>query len=172
MAVGVVETCKADGTVQTNTNPRNSKQASVDSYMCPALSPIVVSSTLSYGWTAYGLSGDTAQEQERACACYHLRFSGELSGKQMVVQATNTGDLTMCKDHFDLQIPGAGFGQVNCCINDGEKHQTRTLDGKSVYQFSSPAHNGVNWGPIENDIRGGITSESACASLPAGLRAG
>ncbi|ESZ95040.1 glycoside hydrolase family 45 protein [Sclerotinia borealis F-4128] len=117
-------------------------------YMCGSQTPWAVSSTLSYGFAATSVSGGT--EASWCCACYQLTFtSGPVAGKQMIVQATNTGG-DLGSNHFDLAIPGGGFGIFNACTNQYP---------------STPAS---AWGAQY----GGITSRSQCAAFPAALQAG
>ncbi|KAI9647590.1 hypothetical protein NHQ30_003975 [Ciborinia camelliae] len=117
-------------------------------YMCDSQTPWAVSSTLSYGFAATSIAGGT--EASWCCACYQLTFtSGPVAGKQMIVQATNTGG-DLGSNQFDLAIPGGGFGIFNACTN----------------QYPSiPAG---SWGAQY----GGISSRDQCASLPGGLQAG
>ena len=81
--------------------------------MCADQTPMVISSTLSYGYAAVKLAGE--QESDWCCACYELTFtSGAVQGKKMIVQATNTGG-DLGSNHFDLAIPGGGVGMFNAC---------------------------------------------------------
>ncbi|KAG4035739.1 hypothetical protein MFRU_001g05070 [Monilinia fructicola] len=117
-------------------------------YMCGSQTPWAVSSTLSYGFAATNIAGGT--EASWCCACYQLTFtSGPVAGKQMIVQATNTGG-DLGSNQFDLAIPGGGFGIFNACTNQYP---------------STPA---ASWGAQY----GGISSRDQCASLPAALQAG
>lgn len=71
-------------------------------YMCTDQSPWAVSDDLAYGWAAVNIAGSS--ESQWCCACYELTFtSGPVSGKKMIVQATNTGgDLN--GNQFDLAV--------------------------------------------------------------------
>ncbi|PQE04355.1 glycoside hydrolase family 45 protein [Rutstroemia sp. NJR-2017a BBW] len=116
-------------------------------YMCGSQTPWAVSDTLSYGYAATSISGGT--EASWCCACYKLTFtSGPVSGKQMIVQATNTGG-DLGSNQFDLAIPGGGFGIFNACSN----------------QYGTPSG---GWG----NQYGGVSSRSQCDSFPAALKAG
>jgi hypothetical protein len=71
-------------------------------YMCSDESPWAVSDTLSYGYAAVNIAGGT--EASWCCACYELTFtSGPVAGKQMIVQATNTGG-DLGGNQFDLAV--------------------------------------------------------------------
>jgi hypothetical protein len=74
--------------------------------------------------------------------------SGPVSGKKMVVQATNTGG-DLGENHFDLAIPGGGVGIFNGC----------------TAQFGAPAS---GWG----QQYGGISSRSECDNFPEKLKPG
>ncbi|TEY74372.1 hypothetical protein BOTCAL_0073g00110 [Botryotinia calthae] len=117
-------------------------------FMCGAQTPWAVSDTLSYGFTATTISGGT--EASWCCACYQLTFtSGPVAGKQMIVQATNTGG-DLGSNQFDLAIPGGGFGIFDAC----------------THQYpSTPAS---AWGAQY----GGLSNRTQCASLPAALQPG
>lgn len=71
-------------------------------YMCSNESPWAVSESLSYGYAAVNIEGGT--EASWCCACYELTFtSGPVAGKQMIVQATNTGG-DLGGNQFDLAV--------------------------------------------------------------------
>jgi len=117
-------------------------------YMCGSQTPWAVSETLSYGFAATTIAGGT--EATWCCACYQLTFtSGAVEGKQMIVQATNTGG-DLGSNQFDLAIPGGGFGIYDGCEN----------------QYPSVA--AASWGAQY----GGVSSRDDCAALPAALQAG
>jgi len=87
--------------------------------MCHGLSPWAVSSTLSYGYAATS-SGDVCGR------CFQIQFTGQsynggndpgsaaLSGKTMIVQATNVG-YDVSGGQFDILVPGGGVGAFNAC---------------------------------------------------------
>jgi len=97
-------------TCDRNDNPLNdggSTKSGCDNggnaYMCSNQSPWAVNDSLAYGWAAVRINGQT--ESQWCCACYELTFtSGPVSGKKMVVQASNTG-----KGEADLDTSGT-FG--------------------------------------------------------------
>ena len=77
---------------------------------------------------------------------------------KMIVQATNTGG-DLSANHFDLQMPGGGFGIYNgCAWNNGEP-----VNGDA--QFDIPYS---NWG----NRYGGVWSRDMCSGLPSVLQAG
>jgi len=115
--------------------------------MCSNQIPWAVDSSLSYGYAAVRISGQT--ESQWCCACYELTFtSGAVAGKKMVVQATNTGG-DLGDNHFDLALPGGGVGIFNGCTK----------------QYSAPAD---GWGARY----GGVSSRSECDQLPTAIRPG
>lgn len=71
-------------------------------YMCTDQTPWAVSDSLSYGFAATTISGGS--ESSWCCACYQLTFtSGAVAGKQMIVQATNTGG-DLGSNQFDIAV--------------------------------------------------------------------
>ncbi|KAF3076039.1 hypothetical protein CFAM422_000965 [Trichoderma lentiforme] len=93
-------------------NPLNSSAQSAcnggDAYTCSNNGPWVVDNNLAYGFAAAKLAGKS--EQDWCCACYELTFtSTSITGKQMIIQVTNTGS-DLENNHFDLAIPGGGVG--------------------------------------------------------------
>ncbi|KAH8820387.1 RlpA-like double-psi beta-barrel-protein domain-containing protein-containing protein [Xylogone sp. PMI_703] len=135
-----------------NDNPISNYNAvsgcnSGSTYMCSNQSPWAVSETLSYGFAATSIAGGT--ESSWCCACYQLTFtSGPVSGKQMIVQATNTGG-DLGSNQFDLAMPGGGFGIFNGC----------------TAEWGTPS---TGWGAQY----GGISSRSQCDAFPDHLKSG
>ncbi|CAF9911012.1 MAG: hypothetical protein ALECFALPRED_007049 [Alectoria fallacina] len=81
-------------------------------YMCSDQSPWSINNDLAYGFAAVSASNPYC------CSCYQLTFTSTvLSGKKMIVQATNTGD-DVGSTQFDLAIPGGGFGQFDGCSTE------------------------------------------------------
>ncbi|KAK7062619.1 hypothetical protein VNI00_000107 [Paramarasmius palmivorus] len=79
-------------------------------YTCANNAPWAVDNNTAYGFAAVRLSGQT--EASWCCACYELTFtSGPVSGKKLIVQATNTGG-DLGSNHFDLLIPGGGVSSL------------------------------------------------------------
>jgi hypothetical protein len=94
--------------------------AQSSAYTCYSMAPWVVSPTLSYGFAAVPATGDICGR------CYQLEFDGTshnagadagsaaLSGKTMIVQATNIG-FDVGNGQFDILIPGGGVGIFDAC---------------------------------------------------------
>lgn len=115
------------------------------------------------GGVMYGFAAGGAGDAD-CCTCYELEFQnysvgastyqGQLNGERMIVQVTNTGgDLGAA--HFDLMIPGGGFGIFNACAGDEVE----------APQFGGPTS---PWG----QRYGGVSSSAQCDNLPQSLRAG
>ena len=69
-------------------------------YTCSDQTPWAVSDTLAYGFASVSAAGGDA----KCCGCYELSFtSGPVSGKKMVVQATNTGG-DVGSTQFDIAV--------------------------------------------------------------------
>lgn len=87
--------------------------------MCTKQAPWQISETLSYGFAAAKLAGGS--ESSWCCACYKLTFtSGPSTGKEHIVQVINTGK-DLGEDHFDIAIPGGGFGLFDGCTQQWEE---------------------------------------------------
>ncbi|KAL1931150.1 hypothetical protein VTP01DRAFT_10287 [Rhizomucor pusillus] len=141
-----VGTCAKDGVKLVDVNVQSGCNGG-EGYMCNDNQPWAVDDNLSYGFAAASISGKS--ESDFCCSCYELTFSsGEIEGKKMVVQVTNTGG-DLSNNHFDLQIPGGGVGIFNGC-------QT---------QWDAPSD---GWG----QRYGGISSASECSQLPKQLQDG
>ncbi|KAK1767198.1 putative endoglucanase type K [Phialemonium atrogriseum] len=143
-----VQTCdKNDSPLDDGGNTKSGCDNGGSAFMCSSQSPWAVDDNLAYGWSAVSISG--SNEANWCCACYELTFtSGPVSGKKMIVQATNTGG-DLGNNHFDLAIPGGGVGQFNACTN----------------QYGAPSN---GWG----ERYGGVGSRSDCDSFPAALKDG
>lgn len=77
-------------------------EAGGGAFMCSAHAPWAIDDSLAYGWAAVRINGQT--ESDWCCACYELEFTdGPVSGKKMVVQATNTGG-DLGENHFDIAV--------------------------------------------------------------------
>ena len=76
-------------------------------YMCSDQSPWAINDDLAYGFAAVS-AGDP-----NCCSCYQLTFTNTvLSGKKMIVQATNTGD-DVGSTQFDLAVSRSAFYSSN-----------------------------------------------------------
>lgn len=116
-------------------------------YMCNHQVPWSVNNNLAYGFAAASFQGGV--DNNRCCACFRLDFQGQLSGKQMIVQVTNTGG-DLGNNHFDLSIPGGGVGWFQRGCNS---------------QWGAPWD---GWG----QRYGGVGSWNDCWQLPEPLRGG
>lgn len=96
-------------------------------FACSNQGPFNVSKTLSYGFAAVRLQDKT--ERDWCCKCYRVMFDHPaLKGKEMIVQATNTGwDLS--NNHFDIAIPGGGQGLFQGCSRQYINYQGGALYG-------------------------------------------
>ena len=66
--------------------------------MCSDQTPWGVTDNLAYGFAAVSAASP------KCCQCYQLTFtSGPISGKQMIVQATNTGG-DVAATQFDIAV--------------------------------------------------------------------
>jgi hypothetical protein len=90
-----------------NNNPISDPNASSGcgggtAYQCSNESPWAVNSNLAYGYAAVNIEGGS--EVTWCCACYELTFtSGLVTGKKMIVQATNTGG-DLAGNQFDISV--------------------------------------------------------------------
>ncbi|CAD5232686.1 unnamed protein product [Bursaphelenchus xylophilus] len=116
-------------------------------YSCSTEQPWAVNDTLSYGFAAVNIAGES--ESDWCCACYELTFtSTAVAGKKFIIQATNTGG-DLGSNQFDLEIPGGGVGLYNGC----------------TAQWGAPSS---GWG----SQYGGVSSASDCSQLPSALQPG
>jgi Glycosyl hydrolase family 45 len=96
-----VKTCDIKDTPLSNPNA-SSGCTGGDAYQCSNESPWAVNDNLAYGYAAVNIVGGS--EASWCCACYELTFtSGPVSGKKMIVQATNTGS-DLAGNQFDLSV--------------------------------------------------------------------
>ncbi len=111
-----MDSCGASGSVLAPSV--QSACAGGTAYMCTSMAPRQVSDTLSYGYVA---------TNPASCGtCYKIQFTGQshnapgdpgsaaISGKQMIVQVSNTGG-DVNSGQFDLLVPGGGVGIYNAC---------------------------------------------------------
>lgn len=57
-------------------------------------------------------------DNSKCCSCLLLKFQGEILGKQLIAQITNTGG-PLSQNHFDIAIPGGGVGPATFgCWNE------------------------------------------------------
>ncbi|KAF9261977.1 glycoside hydrolase [Marasmius fiardii PR-910] len=140
-----VLTCDRNGALQTDPNVKSGCDGGT-AFTCTNMSPIVVDDNTAYGFAAVNIAGGT--EASWCCACYQLTFtSGPVTGKKMIVQATNTGG-DLGSNHFDLLIPGGGVG----AFPQGCPAQFGSWNGGAQY--------------------GGVSSRDQCSQLPAAVQDG
>ncbi|XP_018561265.1 endoglucanase-like [Anoplophora glabripennis] len=142
-----VKSCTKDGKTQADRNMQSACGTGTGSYMCSDQQPRMVNSTFALGYVAASFTGGI--DTKMCCACLRLVFQGGLSGKQMVVQITNTGG-DLGSNHFDISMPGGGVGIFTKGCSS---------------QWGCPS---TGWG----DQYGGVRSEHDCAKLPTDLREG
>jgi hypothetical protein len=76
--------------------------ASGPAYQCSNESPWAIDNNLAYGYAAVNIAGGS--EASWCCACYELTFtSGAITGKKMIMQATNTGG-DLAGNQFDISV--------------------------------------------------------------------
>ncbi len=136
-----VGTCdKGDKPLNDGGNTKSGCDNGGSAFMCSNHSPWAVNATHSYGWAAVNVAG--SNEASWCCACYELTFtSGPVSGKKLIVQATNTGG-DLGNNHFDLAIPGGGVGQFNgtlLFLSSSSPPPPRLLPLPSLSSFFLPA---------------------------------
>nr|AAR22385.1 cellulase II [Apriona germarii] len=142
-----VEACAADGKTVVKESTKSACEEGAGAYMCSDQQPKVVNSTFALGYVAASFTGGI--DVNMCCACLRLKFQGDLSGKQMIVQVTNTGS-DLGSNQFDIAIPGGGVGIFTKGCSS---------------QWGTPSN---GWG----DQYGGVSSESQCSQLPSSLREG
>ena len=103
-----VQTCdRNDQVLNDGGNTRSGCDSGGSAFMCSNQSPWAVNETTAYGWAAVSIQG--SNEAAWCCACYELTFTGgPVSGKKMIVQATNTGG-DLSNNHFDIAVCDAVF---------------------------------------------------------------
>ncbi|KAG8791364.1 hypothetical protein FRC12_009419 [Ceratobasidium sp. 428] len=132
-------------------------------YACANHSPFVVNDSLSYGFAAVNIQGGS--ESSWCCQCYELTFtSGPVSGKKLVVQATNTGG-DLGNNHFDLMIPGGGVGPQMMMVGS-------TVYLARVAPLNTEPHRPGGVLNMEVSQATCDTSAAECSQLPSALQAG
>lgn len=92
-----VKTCDVHGKAITDVNAQSGCNKGT-AYMSSSQVPWAINDNLAYGFTAVSGSNPSC------CSCYQLTFtSGEIKGKKMIVQATNTGG-DVGATQFDLAV--------------------------------------------------------------------
>ena len=159
-AASALRVCDARGrALEDGANARNvcgGGGGSGLAYACPDQAPFYDEATdTSFAFAAASLSGQ--DEARWCCACYELLFR-EPEGR-LVVQVTNTGG-DLGSNHFDLQIPGGGFGVFDGCSRAAS-------NGPAQFPEVSAEAWGQRYGGL--GVRAGL---GACERLPSVLRAG
>ncbi|CAG9856910.1 unnamed protein product [Phyllotreta striolata] len=144
-----VQTCKVDGVTPSTKadNAQSGCQQGGVAYTCNNQQPRTVNSSLAFAFVAASFAGGT--DYDDCCICLVMDFKGELAGKRLITQVTNTGT-ELKENHFDILMPGGGVGffQLGC-----------------ETQWNAPAD---GWG----QRYGGVTTEEECNELPAVLQEG
>lgn len=142
-----IASCAVDGKTNILTDDKSGCEDGGDAYMCTNQQPWVVNKTLAYGFAAVSFTGGV--DTTLCCICLLLNFEGQLKGKQMLVQYTNTGG-PLAVNQFDLALPGGGVG---------------IFPKGCMKQWNAPEH---GWG----DQYGGVHTEAECSQLPKVLQPG
>nr|ADU33285.1 endo-beta-1,4-glucanase [Chrysomela tremula] len=145
-----VTSCSVDGVTEIDAGIQSgcAEDGSGSSYTCSNQQPFIVNSTLAYGFAAASFIG--GEDYGWCCSCMLLSFQGQLAGKQMLVQVTNTGS-PLSTNQFDIEIPGGGVGlyPYGCATQWGADPES-------------------GWG----ERYGGVSSAEECSQLPESLQAG
>ncbi|XP_050293227.1 endoglucanase-like isoform X2 [Anthonomus grandis grandis] len=152
--VGPVKSCAKDGATKIDTNTQSGCEGGT-AYMCSNQQSVVINSSLAYGFAAAAFENPP---ENMCCTCFLITFKkgqwGDCSGKQMVVQITNTGagssNTTSNFTNIEIAIPGGGVGYYTTGCSS---------------QWNAPA---TGWG----DQYGGVATEADCNQLPAVLQPG
>lgn len=93
-----VKVCDASNNPLADVNAKSGCEGGT-AFMCSDQTPWAINDNLAYGFGAVSASGDPP-----CCACYKLTFtSTAIKGKQMIIQATNTGG-DVSATQFDLAV--------------------------------------------------------------------
>lgn len=162
-----LKVCGADGEALAEANAPNacpagaavSAQAGPLSYSCQDSGPFYdEASNTSYLFAAASIAGMV--ESDTCCACFELVFDMQTRAGRVVVQVTNTG-ADLSENHFDLQIPGGGFGLYDAC----------SANGGPLAQF--PSTPTTNWGSQYGGLlAAGFKDSTGCLLLPLSLQSG
>lgn len=143
-----VKTCQNNGITKDAGANTKSVCDGGSSYMCNGQQPWYDPTTnLNYGFAATHIAGGS--ESSWCCACYDIRAAG---GKRMIVQVTNTGG-DLGSNHFDIQIPGGGFGIFDGCSKQwgakestwGARYGGVMAAGKKCDGMPGPLKTACNW---------------------------
>ncbi|CAG9761407.1 unnamed protein product [Ceutorhynchus assimilis] len=151
---GPVRSCSADGYHAIDGNTQSGCEDG-SAYMCNNQQSIIINSTLAYGFAAAAFINPP---ENMCCTCFLVTFGkgpwGNCSGKQMVLQITNTGggssSTNSTENNIEYAMPGGGVGYYT----QGCKKQWNAPD--------------KGWG----DQYGGVYTEQDCNQLPQVLQPG
>lgn len=141
-----VQMCNKEGNSPMSGVEAESVCLGGNAYMCNQQQPFNENGQ-NYGFAAANVAGGS--ESSWCCACYNIQAAG---GKSIIVQVTNTGS-DLGENHFDIQIPGGGFGKYDGCTKQWEATETTwgaryggTLAASlSCSGLPSELHAGCNW---------------------------
>eukprot|EP00661_Eupelagonemidae_sp_cell13_P001598 gene1598-4714_t len=105
--------------------------------MCADQQPWEVDSTLAYGFAASNVD---------CGVCYEMEFTSTAlaqKGKRMVLQVTNKGG-DLGSMHFDIQLPGGGFGIFNGCAGSSCPNGRCQFDEAVVWPAAAGAAHATN----------------------------
>lgn len=146
-----VKVCAKNGVSKLGANSKNicgGGGSGGPSYMCTAQSAWYdPAKKMSFGFVAGHVKG--LNEKGWCCGCYELRFQNS-NLPRMVVQITNTG-ADLGENHFDIQVPGGGFGIFDGCTK----------------QWGAPAG---SWGKRYGGVMASGWGKAGCRKLPSALR--
>lgn len=142
-----VATCAKDGKTVLSPKITSGCDDKGTAYMCNSQQPWVVNKTLAMGFAAASFTGGV--DTNLCCACFKLDFTGQLQGKSLILQNTNTGS-DLGHNQFDIATPGGGVG---------------------IFTRGCHTQWGVDWNGW-GDQYGGVHSEAECSQLPAVLQPG
>jgi hypothetical protein len=166
-----VSTCDANDNPLTNYDAKSGCDGG-GAYMCTNQMPWAASDSLAYGFGAVSIAG--GNEASWCCACYELTFtSGPVSGKKMIIQATNTGG-DLGSNHFDLAVSSSSpvrrhsvSDKIRCPVvdsvsstavrNSGELPRQGGAHNMEAYHL---AHNAIILHPSSRQAATGVLTGS------------
>lgn len=159
-----MKVCDAQGMVLLDNNVPNACVAGGGpggpAYVCNDQQPFFDEDTsTSYLFAAASLLGQG--EADFCCACYQMDFNTATHAGKVIVQVTNTG-ADLGSNHFDLQIPGGGFGIYDACT--GSQSSFPAQYPQSVTQAWGMKYGGL--------LAAGAQNVTACENLPPELYRG
>ncbi|KAF4622820.1 hypothetical protein G7Y89_g14206 [Cudoniella acicularis] len=166
-----VTSCDANDNPLTNYNAVSGCNSG-GAYMCSNQTPWAVSDTLAYGFAATTISGGT--ESSWCCACYELTFtSGAVAGKQMIVQATNTGG-DLSSNQFDIAVFLPPYSLSTLATKQNPRYPAADSESSTAAQRSGEpppqagAPNTAVFPPAHNATPSPLRSEQAATGVSTG----